>query len=839
MSVVVGPLVLGAEPDAVPRARRFVDGALRDHYRQRVEPAEFGEFTADARLVIAELATNALLHAGPPVTVRLVLNDDVCRVEVQDHSSAPPVPALASPGAMTGRGLAVVDMLASRWGVQATAGNGKVVWAELRASRDQSSRDQSARRAAADDASATDDTDDTAGGAAGGAGRDAEHWDIDRVLAQWADEAENEPQFTVTVGDVPTDLLLAAKSHIDNLVREFTLMASGAASGYARTPPPHLHQLIDVIVNRFGPARQAMKAQAVAAARRGDARTVLTLTLPASAADAGAQYLDALDDADSYARASRLLTLETPPQHRVFRRWYVESLITQLRYAAARQPPPPLRSLEQHLLEEIEMVATAQWASERAARLQALTAALAGALTLDDVAAIVVGEAVTALGAGAGSLLTLAGEHFAVPGAVGYSEELLDALRAESPDADLPAAVAIRTGEPVWLESRQDRDIRFPGLRGFEPGTSSLCAVPLRLGERALGALRFSFPEPRLFDAHERQFLLTFAAQTAQALDRVLAVAAAGRASERLALLAEASSVLAAGLDIDAAFRALADVLVPRMADWASVHLRKGGEVRLAAVAAADPGQLSSAQRLQALPVALDAPHGLGQVLRVGDGELLSSVSEDVLVATAGTDEHLQLARDLALCSVVTVPMTGRTGLFGAIQLCYGESGRRYDQDDLRLLNDLAARAAVAADNAWAYARQTGRRARGEAALRRSEERFRLLVDSATDAMFMLDPQGRVLTWNAGAQRVQGYEADEVIGEHFRRFYPPDARAWHRPEHALADAAGEGRHAEQGWRVRKDGTHFWAHVVITALRDAQDDLIAFGHVTREAPAQAP
>ena len=621
---------------------------------------------------------------------------------------------------MTGRGLAVVDMLASRWGVQATVGDGKVVWAELRWSRDNS---QGQAYPDCDDDATNHNT-----------GRDADEvWDIDRVLARWADETDDEPQFTVRVGDVPTDLLLAAKSHIDNLVREFTLMASGAASGHARTPPPHLDQLIDIIVNRFGPARQAMKAQAVAAARRGDARTVLTLTLPASAADAGAQYLDALDEADSYARASRLLTLETPPQHRAFRRWYVESLITQLRRAAAGHPPPPLRSLEQHLLEEIEAVATAQRAAERVARLEALTAALAGALTLDDVACRVVGSAVTALGAGAGSLLMLAdGEHFAVPGAVGCSKDLLDALRAEPPDAELPAAVAIRTGEPVWLESRQDRDIRFPGLRGFEPGTSSMCALPLRVGDRVLGALRFSFPEPRLFAADERQSVLAFAAQTAQALERVLAVAAAGRASERLALLAEAGSVLAAGLDIDTAFRALAQVLVPRLADWASVHLRESGQIRLAAVAAAEAGQLSSAHRLQALPVAPDAPHGLGHVLRVGAGELLSTVSEDMLVATAGTDEHLRLAHELALSSVVTVPMSGRNGLLGAIQLCYGTSGRRYDQDDLRLLEDLAARAAVAADNARAYARQTGRRERSEPALHRSEERFRP-VDSATD----------------------------------------------------------------------------------------------------------
>ena len=812
MAVVAGRLVLGDEPDAVPRARRFVRTTLRDHYRQRVERAECDEVAADAQLVIAELATNALLHAGPPVTVRLVVDDDVCRLEVRDRSRVAPVPALSGPAAMSGRGLAMVDSLTSRWGVHPTA-DGKVVWAELRAPTDGESHRLAGPDKVAD-------------------------WDVDRVLAQWNDDrTDGEPRFTVRVGDVPTDLLLAAKAHIDNLVREFTLLAAGAASGHARPPPPHLDELIDVIVHRFGPARQAMKAQAAAAARRGEARTVLTLTLPASAADAGAKYLDALDEADAYARASRLLTLETPPQHRVFRRWYLESLITQLRCAAAGLPPPRVRSFEQHLLGELGAVATAQRASGRAARLQALTAALAAAVTVDDVARTVVGAAVPALGADAGALLTPAdGEHLAVPGAVGYPDDLLDALRAESPHADLPAAVAVRTGEPVWLDSRQERDTRFPGLRGFEPETSSLCAVPLRVGDRVLGALRFSFTDTRLFDADERQFLLAFAAQTAQALDRAFAVASAHRASERLALLAEASSVLAGSLDIHAVFRALARVLVPRLADWCSVHLRDGGQPQPVAVAHADPDRLAQAQRLQTLPGAPDTPHGLGYVLRTGTGELIPAVSDDMLVATAGSDEHLHLARDLTLSSVVTVPLTGRTGVFGAIQLCYGESGRRYDRDDLRLLEDLAARAAVAADNARAYARQAGQQQRSEAALRQSEDRFRLLVDSATDyAILMLDPHGRVLTWNPGAQQIIGYTADEIIGGHFRRFHPPAAQAAHHPEHELQIAAAAGRYTEQGWRVRKDGTLFWAHIVITALRDAHGNLIGFGQVTREAP----
>jgi PAS domain S-box-containing protein len=118
--------------------------------------------------------------------------------------------------------------------------------------------------------------------------------------------------------------------------------------------------------------------------------------------------------------------------------------------------------------------------------------------------------------------------------------------------------------------------------------------------------------------------------------------------------------------------------------------------------------------------------------------------------------------------------------------------------------------------------------------LDRSEERFRLLVEGVTDyAIFMLDPQGHVLTWNTGAKRIKGYEANEIIGQHFSKFYPPDAVHRHLPEHELEVAGTEGRFEDEGWRVRKDGTRFWANVVITALRSDTGLLHGFAKVTRD------
>jgi PAS domain S-box-containing protein len=121
-----------------------------------------------------------------------------------------------------------------------------------------------------------------------------------------------------------------------------------------------------------------------------------------------------------------------------------------------------------------------------------------------------------------------------------------------------------------------------------------------------------------------------------------------------------------------------------------------------------------------------------------------------------------------------------------------------------------------------------------ETALSQSEERFRLLVDSVQDyAIFMLDPQGRVATWNTGAQRIKGYTAAEIIGQHFSRFYPAQVIAEKTPDQELEVALRDGRFEDEGWRVRKDGTQFWANVVITPLRNAQGELVGFAKITRD------
>ncbi|MEA2958052.1 MAG: hypothetical protein QOJ58_3555, partial [Alphaproteobacteria bacterium] len=125
-------------------------------------------------------------------------------------------------------------------------------------------------------------------------------------------------------------------------------------------------------------------------------------------------------------------------------------------------------------------------------------------------------------------------------------------------------------------------------------------------------------------------------------------------------------------------------------------------------------------------------------------------------------------------------------------------------------------------------------RRNAEQALRESDRQFRLLVTGVTDyALFMLDPNGLVASWNAGARRIKGYAAEEIIGQHFSKFYFDGDRAAGLPARALATAAQEGRYEAEGWRVRKDGSFFWASVVIDAIHDDQGALAGFAKITRD------
>ena len=124
--------------------------------------------------------------------------------------------------------------------------------------------------------------------------------------------------------------------------------------------------------------------------------------------------------------------------------------------------------------------------------------------------------------------------------------------------------------------------------------------------------------------------------------------------------------------------------------------------------------------------------------------------------------------------------------------------------------------------------------ASGELTSNETSKQFQLLVESIRDyAIILLDPDGYIVSWNRGAQLIKGYTAEEIIGQHFSRFYPKAAVDRGFPAQELAAAAAEGRFEDEGWRVRKNGTQFWANVIITALRDETGTLIGYGKVSRD------
>jgi serine phosphatase RsbU (regulator of sigma subunit)/anti-sigma regulatory factor (Ser/Thr protein kinase) len=469
--------------------------AALDQVRQsRVAAAEcaralgFVDLVDDLELVTTELVTNAVLHGGGLRRFHLRTLDDGIRVEVTDRTSAGPVLIPAAEDAGTGRGLLLVAQLARRWGIERRADE-KVIWAEVT-------------------------------GIAGDGKPE-----LDDVIAR------DDPALVhVELGEVPTKLLVEAKAHVDTLIRELTLISVGGHS-----PGDNLSVLISTVANRFAGGRQSLKEQAARALASGEATTTLHLDLPLTAADEAAVYLAAMEELDGYCRAQRLTTLATPARHALFRRWYLFETIRQLEAASVGKKPDPPQPFQERMLEEVERIGEAQQVADRTARLYSVARALAAAGTPEAVATAVLHEGVAALGAAAGGLLlTTKADQLLLPGAVGYDEDVIARLRNESRNAELPAAVALRTGEPIWLESRSERDRRFPELIGFEPRTVAICAVPLIVQGRRLGALRFSFDETRLFDGGEREFVLALADHTAQALARAQLQAERIDVSQRL-----------------------------------------------------------------------------------------------------------------------------------------------------------------------------------------------------------------------------------------------------------------------------------------------------------------
>ena len=661
-------LVLDFAAEAVPRARAFITGQLG---------GEDSAVVDNARLVVTELVTNATLHGRPPISVRARRRPGLIRVEVEDGGQTLPVLPLHSTDSMTGRGLALVAAVAAAWGVEPGPKGRKVVWVDLATS----SADGDAHPVHSPDI------------------------DVARLLEAWDDEGDAEPTYTVRLGAVPTDLLLAAKSHIDNVVRELTLQ-QGAAPG--ENGPAA--ELIETVTRSFASAREEIKRQALAASTRGEEETELVLTQPASAADAGERYLAALDVVDQQARQARMLTLEAPPVHKVFRRWYVQSLVDQLRAKAAGVEPPKGRTFVQVLADQMEMVRTLQDAATRLDLLQTIASDLTGATTVEEIAGVVVDRASEFLDAVSGRVMLIRGNELVSVATHGGAATA--ALYETVPlSAELPGPQVVRSRTPLVLRSSAHIAEVYPQLAGIYDTDRSLHVAPLVIDDHVLGVLSMTFLVGGRLDLDTQStFVRALADALAQAVERAQAMDAARSANERLAFLADASVALGATLDFEQTAAAVADLLVPRLADWCAIQLVDDDTLSTVELRHFDPAKIEMARRMQELyPVDMSSPTGAANVIRTGQPELYPELPPEVLEASARSPEHLEALRSLGLSSALVVPLVGRAGNFGAITLIQAESDRRYVDADLPFVEDIARRAALALETARIFRDQSGR----------------------------------------------------------------------------------------------------------------------------------
>jgi serine phosphatase RsbU (regulator of sigma subunit)/anti-sigma regulatory factor (Ser/Thr protein kinase) len=667
-------LVLDADPDAATRARRFVADALTGSPDDTVSTAE---------LVVTELVTNAVLHAKAPITVRIWRTDAGARIEVEDGGRDLPIAPPLNPHSMTGRGLALVTATTAGWGVEPAAGGRKTVWAEVSSG---------------------------AHGTWNGAPADL---DLSRLMRP-APLPSDEPLYTVRLGSVPTDLLLAAKGHVDNVLREFHFVMSGSEG--LETPPPELATLIQTMAEEFAVARTEIKRQAVAAAERGDVETELVLTLPLSAAAAGERYLAALDQVDAYARSAALLTLESPPAHRIFRQWYVHGLVDRLRALASGGSLPVVPSFPQALAAEVTRLSSMRDDAKRLSRLQQITGDLSQARTVADIAGALARGAARHLDALSARVYLLQGDelHPVAPG--GMREAWVGGDGPMPVTADRPAAEVARTRRPLAVRGRAALAGRFPDAAASFPDDVALHSAPMIVGAECIGVLSLTFPIVGMDEESQTDIVTTLAGTVAQALERAISTervaeanAKLAAANERLAFIADASIVLSGTLDYEATLAAIPNLMVPRFADWCSVQLMDDGALRLVAITHADPERAELAQEiLRRYPVRPNTDVGAGRVLRTGRPELLNPVTAEMVEAAAVEAGHGALLHALGAHSALVVPLSSQEELTGVLTLVYADPARSYIASDVPFAEDIARRVGAALRSAAAYREKTG-----------------------------------------------------------------------------------------------------------------------------------
>jgi signal transduction histidine kinase len=400
---------------------------------------------------------------------------------------------------------------------------------------------------------------------------------------------------------------------------------------------------------------------------------------------------------------------------------------------AAREtrPPRPERDRDRLLALEKQARAAAEVAVHRISTLQTVTAALSEAVTLAQVADLIVRESLTSLGARVGVvyLLDAAEETLGLVSQRGMTPA------GETAAARLPLSgeqnlvtTAVRTGNPVWIVGREQVRATCPALARWlvdEREPAALGAIPLAVSGRVAGVLGLAFDAAEDVSDDDRVFALVLMRHCAQAIDRARLYEAERRSNQRLTLLARAGEILARSIDYEATLDAVARFALPALGDYAFFDVSDGTGARRIARAHGGPGldaKLAGlGNRTAPWPVD-DYPEPPGVRLPAAPGpRLCSDVDDAALQRLAAEPGDLQALRRLHLSSLITVPLTARAETLGTLTLAFGPSGRRHTAADLQIAAELAHRAAIALENALLHRAMREAMERAQDANRSSE----------------------------------------------------------------------------------------------------------------------
>ena len=344
--------------------------------------------------------------------------------------------------------------------------------------------------------------------------------------------------------------------------------------------------------------------------------------------------------------------------------------------------------------------------------LQQVTHELAGAHTAAEIGSIVTEVAADQLGTLSAVVMVLDSDDVLRPVArSGQRPPDVERYNEVPLHAGLPGGDAVLTGETIVLRDLAAIAERYPMLANAYDSDRSLHVAALVVGDHRLGALSLTFPaDGKLDEESQRAFVGALTNAVAQALERVLAMEDAAKANERLSFVADASVALSVTLEYQATIDAVTRLLVPRLADWCLVQVLDDGELRTVGIQHTDKEKVMWAEQIAVrYPTRMDEPTGAPNVLRTGVSEIYPHVLEEMVEAAAVDGEHLAILRQLGMSSVLIAPLAGRSGTFGVVTLIYAESGRRYSDVDVRFVEDVTRRAALALENARAFREQAGR----------------------------------------------------------------------------------------------------------------------------------